>query len=79
MTVQYGDNCKHHHKLHELVRRFEEGGMSDADTNFSRAPTTCVEAMKWTDKRGEDNRRIGSNHSTLETGIDCKIERLYND
>jgi hypothetical protein len=79
MTVRYGDNCIHHHKLHEWVRRFEEEGKSGADTHFSRAPTICFEAMKWTDKDSKDNRRIGSNNSTSATGMDCKSEWLYND
>jgi hypothetical protein len=61
------------------VRRFEERGMSGADTHFSRAQTTFVEAMKWTDKRSKDNRRTGSNNSTSVAGMDCKSEWLYND
>ena len=46
--------------------------MNGADTRFSRAPTTCVQAMEWTDKLSKDNRKIGSNHSTSETGMGCK-------
>jgi len=79
MRVQYDDNCMHHHKLHEWVRRFEEGGMSGADAHFSRAPTTCAEAMKWTDKRSNYKPTNGSNHSTSERGMDCKSKWLYSD